>query len=391
VREKDAQRDQAVQENKMKVHWLIPITCDASLQLTTYDELARAFRDLDNRITTTVAYVNDRIQMEGFSRVEYSHTPRGSLLKKLKYHWDMLKAAVTSDADVIIFGFNVAHLIPFVWIMRRRSLRKKLVMDIRTIPVDIPPGIKGRIFVMRFNLALWLANLFCDGLTVITPMLGNSILPQVKRLKRKMGVWTSGVNLSHFERHGENFRKELGLENKKVLIYHGVLSPNRGLQNVVHALDILRDEYSDLVFLLVGDGPGKEELEDLARNLKLKDRVRFTGSVPYVNVPAYVRSADLAILPFPNIEWWAVSSPLKLMEYLAAGIPIVATDIEANRWVINETGGAVMAFDDQPGSLAESIRSALQNRIEPADVEKLNQTISWAKQARELEKFLDEV
>ena len=220
-------------------------------------------------------------------------------------------------------------------------------------------------------------------------MVRNLILPRLKRLKGKIGVWTSGVNLSHFERQGENCRKEMGLEGKKILIYHGVLSPNRGLQNVVRALDILRNELPDLVFLLVGDGPGRSELEELVRNLKLTEHVRFFGKVPYANIPPYLRSADLAILPFPNIKWWAVSSPLKLMEYLAVGIPVIATDIDAHRWVVNQTGGAVLANNDQPESLAESIRYALKNGVKTPDIETLQSTISWSKQAQELQGFLE--
>src|SRR4030042_5569619 len=261
----------------MKVHWLIPLTCDAAFQFTSRNELARAFRALGNEITTTVAYANERTKMDGFSTVEYVHSPRGSLLKKVGFHWRMLQSSWRTNADVVMFGSQTAHLIPLAWVMRKSRFRRKFVVDIRTIPVDVPPGFQGWIQIWRHNLSLWLANLFCDGLTVLTPMVRNLILPRLKQLKGKIGVWTSGVNLSHFERQGENCRKEMGLEGKKILIYHGVLSPNRGLQNVVRALDILRNELPDLVFLLVGDGPGRSELEELVRNLKLTEHVRFFG------------------------------------------------------------------------------------------------------------------
>ncbi len=326
--------------------------------------------------------------MDGFSDVEYVHTPRGSILNKLIFHWKMLQSVRRSNADVIMFGFQAAHLIPFAWILKRRNGSKILIMDIRTIPVDVPHRIKGLFQIWRYNLSIWLADLFCDGITVITPMLGNSVRPRLRRLKDKIGVWSSGVNLNHFQRSGENHRKQLGIDKKKVLIYHGVLSPNRGLQNVVRALNILKNEYPDLIFLLVGDGPGRNELEKLVIKLNLSKYVRFVGKVPHRVVPAYVRRADLAILPIPAIEWWAVSSPIKLMEYLAAGIPVIATDIEAHRWVVNQTGGVVLVKNDQPVFLAESIRYALGINMEPVDPEKLQQSISWKKQAENLCIFL---
>ena len=372
----------------MKVHWLIPLTCDAAFQFTSKNELAKAFRDLGNEITTTVAYINEQTPMDGFSDVEYVHTPRRSLFAKIKFHWKMVLSIWKSDADVIMFGFQAAHLMPLAALWRGKRVKQKYIMDIRTIPVDVSPGFAGQIELGRYNLSLWLADRYCDGLTAITPMLASTLHSKLKRLKQKIGIWTSGVNLRHFTRDGEDRRKELGLDGKQVLLYHGILSPNRGIQNVIHALHILRDEFPELTFLIVGDGPGRNEFEELVRTLKMVRKVLFVGRVPYKDIPNYVRSANLAILPFPDIEWWAVSSPIKLMEYLAAGIPMVATDIEAHRWVVEKTGGAVLAKNEQPESLAKTLRYALKNRVESVNLDKLQQTISWKKQAGELQVFL---
>jgi hypothetical protein len=69
----------------MKVHWLIPLTCDDTFQFTSKNELARAYRELGHEITTTVAYVNKRTRMDGFSDVEYVYTPHDQSIKKLLY------------------------------------------------------------------------------------------------------------------------------------------------------------------------------------------------------------------------------------------------------------------------------------------------------------------
>lgn len=375
----------------MKLHWLIPLTVDATFQFTSKNELARAFREQGNEITTTVAYVNEKTPMDGFTRVEYCRTPRGSLLRKILFHWLMLRSTWRENADVVMVGFQAAHLLPLAWLFRFGRKKPKIIMDIRTVPVDVGEGLSGKIEVLRYWLSIRLADWFCDGMTVITPMLGDTVRPWLKHLTGEMGVWTSGVHLDQFERNGPDRRAELGLEGKKVLLYHGVLSPNRGLQNALRALDRLRDEFPNLIFLFVGDGGGREELQEIAANLGLEDRVIFTGKVPYQDVSNYIRTADLAILPFPNITWWAVSSPIKLMEYLAIGVPIVATDIPAHRWVIEQTGGAIIATDDQPESLKESIKSALRDGVEMADRQTLEATISWNQQALRLGRFIEQV
>jgi len=373
----------------VKLHWIIPLTVDATFQFTSKNEMARSFRSCGHDITTTVAYVNDKTVMDGFTHVDYVHVPAGSLFSKIRLHWKMLESTWKMNADVVMFGFQSAHLIPLAWLFRCGRNRPKLVMDIRTVPVDVRKGIKGKLDLWRYRFSLYMANWFCDGVTVITPMLGDTVRPYLKRLKNKMGVWTSGVHLEHFERAGKDRRQELGIEGKQVLLYHGVLSPNRGLQNALRAFDSLKEKFPDLFFLFVGDGDGRIELEQLAKDLGLNDRVIFTGKVPYVQVSEYIRSANMAILPFPDITWWAVSSPIKLMEYLATGISIIATNIDAHRWVVEKTGGAILAVDDQPASLAKSIEAVLVEGVEAAAPEKLEATISWNKQAKELLRFVE--
>ena len=375
----------------MKLHWLIPITVDQTFQFTSKNEMARAFKARGHDITTTVAYVNEKTPLSGFTHVDYVCTPAGSLLGKVKFHWKMLESTWKTKSDVVMFGFQAAHLIPLAWLFRMGKNKPRLIMDIRTVPVDVRSGIKGKIELWRYRLSLRIANWFCDGVTVITPMLGETVRPYLRRLKNKMGVWTSGVCLEHFERSGSDMRNELGLEGKQVLLYHGVLSPNRGLQNALYAFDSLKDEFPYLHFLFVGDGDGRNELEQISEKLNLNDRVIFTGKVPYTKVSEYIRSANLAILPFPNITWWAVSSPIKLMEYLATGISIVATNIDAHRWVVEQTGGALLAEDDKPDSLAKSIKVLLIEGVEQVDPEILESTISWNKQAKSLSEFVEKL
>lgn len=371
----------------MKILWLIPITVDRTFQFTSKNELARGLREQGHEIETVVAYEAEKIALDGFSAVEYVRTGRGTF-QVLRFHWRMLRAAFRTDADAVLFGTQAAHLIPLSRLRGIVGPRPKLALDIRTVPVDLDSGWASRIGVMRYELALWLANQFADGVTVITPMLGETVKGKLKKLAPKIGVWTSGVCLEHFEREGADARAELGLVGKKVLFHHGTLSPNRGLQEAIRALERLKDDVPDLVFLMVGDGTGRPELERQAREAGVADRVIFTGKVPYREIPSYVRSCDVAILPFPDIDWWAVSSPIKLMEYLALGVRIVATDIPAHRWLADQTGGVLLAKNSKVETLAEAISSSLSERPQAVPRNELENIVSWRRQASRLVEFL---
>ena len=376
----------------MKLLWLIPLTVDGAFQFTSKNEMARGLKEQGHQMETVVAYREEKVPLDGFTRVDYVHTPPSSIMSRLRFHWRMFFAALNTDAEAVMFGSQVCHFLPLLRLLALfREQRPVYLLDIRTIPVDLDHGWRSKREVWRYNAAIRLADWFCDGITVITPMLGETVRPHLRRIKGDLGVWTSGVCLEHFEPEGDSMRDQLGLGGKKVLLYHGTLSPNRGLQDAIRALALLSDRYPDLVFLIVGDGKGKQELEALAGETGLVDRILFTGKVPYSDVPRYVRVADISILPFPDIVWWRVSSPIKLMEYLAMGTPIVATDIPAHRWVAEQTGGVELAVDSSPEKLAAAISNVIEKDYTPVPRSMLEDVISWRRQARSLVEFVEQL
>jgi len=374
----------------MKILWFVPLTVDKVFQFTSKNELARALSQQGHEIETVVAYRKAKVLLDGFSAVKYVYTPEGSIFAKLRFHFRMLIAAWKTDSVAVMFGFQSAHLIPLAKLCSIWRKCPVFVMDIRTIPVDLQPGLKGKLDQLRYLFAIQIADHFCDGLTVITPMLGETVRPKLKRLKNNMGVWTSGVDLDHFSREGEDMKESLALQGKKILIHHGTLSPNRGLQSVVKSLPLLVKDIPNLLFLVIGDGEGRVELEKLAETLGVQNYVMFTGKVAYADIPKYVRTADVAILPFPDITWWAVSSPIKMMEYLSIGLPVIATEIAAHQWVAEKTGGILLAEDSKPETLAAAILTVMsvKYRHVPVSRELLQAKISWFSQVEELLDFI---
>ena len=375
----------------MRILYILPRTVDAVLQNTTENEIARAIGLRGHHISTVLAFVSRKIELDGFSSAVYVHTPGRSLWSRLRFHWTMLREMIRFDGNVIFLNHGGAHLVPLAQLARVGRKKVVYIVDVRSVPVEVGRSWRSMVTVARYRLGLLVANWLCDGLTVITPMLAETLESKVRKLSGHIGYWSSGVNLDQFNPAGPTLRRELGLAGRKVIIYHGDLSPNRGIQGVVRAVDILRQEIPHLVFLIVGDGNGKMELEKLVESLGLESHVRFVGRVPHEKIPSYLRTADAGILPFPNILWWAVSSPIKLMEYLAIGLPVIATDIAAIRNVTDQTGGAVLASDNSPESLAEAIRAFHLNGCPSVARSVLEDTISWDTQAKQLLHYMGTV
>jgi glycosyltransferase involved in cell wall biosynthesis len=117
------------------------------------------------------------------------------------------------------------------------------------------------------------------------------------------------------------------------------LKPWHGLETLVDAFALLRRDDPATRLLIVGDGPGRDALEaDLAAR-GLADATTLTGAVDPDAVPSLLASMDVAVAPYPPLEPFYFS-PLKVYEYLAAGVPVVASRIGqlAELIVDGETG-----------------------------------------------------
>jgi glycosyltransferase involved in cell wall biosynthesis len=106
----------------------------------------------------------------------------------------------------------------------------------------------------------------------------------------------------------------------------GTLKPWHDVTTLVRAMGLLRHLTPAAHLLIVGDGPERERLEDLARSVGIADTASFTGAVPHDSVASYVGAFDVATVPYGRMRNFYFS-PIKLFEYLAAGRPVVAADV----------------------------------------------------------------
>lgn len=132
----------------------------------------------------------------------------------------------------------------------------------------------------------------------------------------------------------------------------GTLKPWHGVDDLVRAFAQLAD--ADARLLLVGDGPERERLEALAAAHGISDRVEMTGAVDPSEVPRLLHRMHVAVAPYPPLEEFYFS-PLKVYEYLAAGLPVVATSVgELPRALENGRLG-VLVPPGEPDALARAL------------------------------------
>ncbi len=109
-----------------------------------------------------------------------------------------------------------------------------------------------------------------------------------------------------------------------VLGFVGSLKPWHGVELLLRAFARLCDRSPAYKLLVVGDGPLRTDMEAFCRQRHLEERVTMVGAVEHTHVPAYLARMDVGLAPYPALPSFYFS-PLKVWEYAAAGVPIVAS------------------------------------------------------------------
>jgi len=304
-----------------------------------------------------------------------------------------------NKTDVLIFDYN-----SFMGIITSYPIAKlkriKILMDIRSIPVDVN-NFFGIFRVLQYNLAMFFSKLLCDGFTFLTSPMAEKECRKYRIKNKPIGIWTSGVNEELFnpklyEKQGKELRQKLRLENKFVVFYHGVLSPNRGLQNALRAIGLLKKEHPDIILLFLGEGSAKDELKEIIKIDKLETNTILHYKIDYNEVPKYIAMINVGIVPLPYHPYWIDQSPLKVMEYLSMEKPIILTDIPAHKDIINEAKCGIFIKSDEPEEIKRGIMFAYNNKSKLMQLGKEGRKIvlqkyTWDKIAEDLERFLVKV
>ncbi len=167
----------------------------------------------------------------------------------------------------------------------------------------------------------------------------------------RVTVIPNGADLARLDRLDRAAAKSvLGLEGKVVLGFTGFLRPWHGLEGTLEVLAGLAGTHP-VHLLVLGEGPARADLEAKAAELGISDRVTFAGLVGRADVPRYLAAMDVALQP----DCTDYASPLKLFEYMALGLAILAPDKPNLREILADGESALLV---PPGDI-DAQRAAL--------------------------------
>lgn len=237
-----------------------------------------------------------------------------------------------------------------------RRARIPVIYDMQSsLPEQLAQRWFFRIRVVRAALEAserWLLR----GVSAVMSSMGLAARVRAAAPRTHVGEWVYGSEPHTVDReHVERLRAELRIpEHARLVVYAGTFEDYQGLPALVSAIPAVCRSVPNAVFVFIGSGPNESTaVERKAAELNLDGRVRLLPRQPRERVPAFLAMADVLVSP----RVYGQNLPLKIFDYLAAGRPIVATDIPAHRSLL--TPERAMLVPPSAEGLASGIRDVL--------------------------------
>lgn len=187
---------------------------------------------------------------------------------------------------------------------------------------------------------------------------------------QKIGVIYNGVDTEMFKPANEDPQQFTVISTSR-------FEQRKGLQYLIEGFAKFYKEYKEGKLILVGEGDQQLELENLVRSLEIKDVVEFAGALDRKEMPEWYRKADVFVLPSLN-EGMSNS----LLEALASGLAIIATDTGGTKELVDETNGIIVEKKNSD-NVAKALGELFSNKSELARMKSLSRQKAQKKSWRE--------
>ena len=196
---------------------------------------------------------------------------------------------------------------------------------------------------------------FCDKIVCISDAEKESALREKICKPSKLQVIYNGIDLEEIKNTIPKTRAELNIPKDAFVVgMVGRLSKQKAPDVFVKAAKLIKDKIPNAYFLMVGDGELRDQVEEMIHNFDLDTSFFITGWVD--NPTAYMKVMDVGCL----LSRWE-GFGLVLPEYMACGVPIVATNVDAIPNIIKDGENGLLVAEDDYGSCASAVQKIFLN------------------------------
>ena len=342
-----------------------------------------------NGVSTSVQMLKKALEKKGHT--VYLVTVNNS---SIKYDYNEDDKILKIPAIPIgLYDYRLSRIYPIKII----NLIKSWNLDVIHSHTELGIGIFARIFAKQFNIPLihtyhtmykdythyvthgyfdkssqkiveYLTKFFCDTTAkeLIVPTTKTyNLLKESYKLEKNIHIIPTGIEVDRFfsenidKKTKNSLKRKLNITKKDtVIIFVGRLAKEKNIEFLINCHKKIITEKPNIKLMIVGDGPDREKLEELTRNLEIDKNVIFTGKVAWEDIPYYYHVSDIFATASTS-----ETQGLTVIEAMAANLPAVCIDDEAFQGtVINQLNGFIFKNEDEYCNIILKLNKSLKER-----------------------------
>ena len=306
---------------------------------------------------TLIAPHAQACQVEGV-RIEPVKIPRGRLERMTKTVWQIYRAAARRRASV--YHFHDPELIPLGFLLKLRGNR--VIYDVHE---NVPQDIRNKDWIWRplrwvfasvAGLAETISGASFDGIIVATPAIARRFPANKTQVVRNFPQldYKNGFAALPYEQRKAN------------CVYVGSISDQRGVREMIEAISLLPGQLQ--ARLVLAGRYGSPALEK-----ELRDKPGWTGvdSLGWLSRPQIAElmgRAKIGLVTLHPTSCFIEALPIKLFEYMEAGIPVIASDFPLWRKIVGDIGCGLLVDPCNPADIAEAIEWILTHPLQAKEM-----------------------
>lgn len=220
-----------------------------------------------------------------------------------------------------------------------------------------------------------------DIVTVNSRFMQRQLAELVPSNEGKIRIIPMGIDLYKFS----PFRKiklEEECKREKRILYVGRLVDIKGVKYLIAAMPEILRHHPDAILRIIGSGPDHDSLVMRAIELGLEENIQFLGTVNHIELSSYYQWADMFVLPSINIGGITEAFGVVLLEAMASGCPVIASNVGGIPDIITNGENGFLVPERDPASLAEKIvtllsDTALAEQFRQAGYDTVQKRFSW--------------
>jgi glycosyltransferase involved in cell wall biosynthesis len=273
--------------------------------------------------------------------------------------WDVYRKA--REIDAAVYHFHDPELMPVGLLLKLHG--KRVIYDVHE---DVPRDILAKTWIspalrkpaaIGASAAHFLTALTFDGVIAATPVIA------ARFPSKKVLTVQNFPRLKEFDKTAQPYASR-----KPLVGYIGGISQQRGAREMIQAMSLLHD-FPDARLLLAGEFEGIE-LERELRRLPGFERVNYRGWLTRTEVRNVLNMSRSGLVLLHPFQMYMEAQPIKLFEYMAAGIPVIASDFPLWRAIVGEVGCGLLVNPNNPRDIAQAIEWILRH---PEEAEQMGQ------------------